>query len=357
MAGVFSVVNHNPGDVDSRTARTYSSPPVGTINSPAALPRDILWVDDEVSPADGTVRLLVYEGFRVDCAPTVAAGLMMARTRKYDGIILDVRLPDGSGLTVLEAMRAERILTPVLVLTGYAALETAVAAMKLGATDVRAKPQFGDDLVTAVSRVVGHGMQACDVAGDAVADDTDMLLHDLALADVGVLRFIAAAAAIREALALDDSSALPGNSNRPGGTSALRRARGILARPVEGEPAVSAKVMEIMTRIQAMATSRPDEQEIADLHAIDRAHMGRRVKKETGVEFGRCRSAAAIQVAARWLATTELAIKHIAKDVGFTFPNQFTREFAQLLGMSPRNFRQRCVRAVERRSQSTGFGQ
>jgi hypothetical protein len=69
----------------------------------------LIWIDDEVLPNDAIVRLLEVEGFRVECANSGATGLAMAQAKEYVGIILDVRLPDISGLTVLETLIRQQL--------------------------------------------------------------------------------------------------------------------------------------------------------------------------------------------------------------------------------------------------------
>jgi DNA-binding response OmpR family regulator len=96
------------------------------------------------------VKLLEFEGYKVDCAVTGAAGLAMARTGEYQGILLDLRLPDIPGLAVLATLRAESIRTPVLVLTGFGHADSGFAAGHLGAKGFKSKPLIGDDLAHAV---------------------------------------------------------------------------------------------------------------------------------------------------------------------------------------------------------------
>jgi DNA-binding response OmpR family regulator len=60
----------------------------------------LLWIDDEVQPSSAEVHLLELEGFLVDCSPTGAAGLAMARNKNYEAILLDLHLPDIPGLAV-----------------------------------------------------------------------------------------------------------------------------------------------------------------------------------------------------------------------------------------------------------------
>jgi DNA-binding NtrC family response regulator len=118
----------------------------------------LIWIDDEVLPNDAIVRLLEVEGFRVECANSGATGLAMAQAKEYVGIILDVRLPDISGLTVLETLIRQQIAAPILVLTGYPDFDVAVQAMRLGAWDCQSKTVLlGDKWIGLVRALAEQG--------------------------------------------------------------------------------------------------------------------------------------------------------------------------------------------------------
>ena len=72
----------------------------------------LLWIDDEISPCDAEVAFLHRQGFQIECVVTGCDGLARARSREYDGILLDLKLPDLPGLSILATLRAEQIVTP-----------------------------------------------------------------------------------------------------------------------------------------------------------------------------------------------------------------------------------------------------
>jgi DNA-binding response OmpR family regulator len=125
-----------------------SSHPGADIDGPA-----LLWIDDELAPANIEIRYLQRQGYRVDYAVTGSNGLALARAGGYDGILLDLHLPDIPGLSVLATLRAENISTPVLVVTGFGDSESARVAGRFGANEFRAKPIFIDELELAVERL------------------------------------------------------------------------------------------------------------------------------------------------------------------------------------------------------------
>ena len=83
-------------------------------------------------------------------AETVAEGLAACRTAPPAYAVVDLRLEDGNGLDVVEALREARPEARVIVLTGYGAIATAVAAVKIGAVDYLSKPADADDVEKAL---------------------------------------------------------------------------------------------------------------------------------------------------------------------------------------------------------------
>ena len=80
------------------------------------------------------------EGFEVETAESVAGGKAIATARPPAYAVVDLRLEDGNGLDVVEVLRERRPDSRIVVLTGYGAIATAVAAVKIGATDYLSKP-------------------------------------------------------------------------------------------------------------------------------------------------------------------------------------------------------------------------
>ena len=161
---MYSEIGRPGGSLDSAAAPIIVGEPNGSSpDVPAPVDGDqaikpenpcLLWIDDEITPDDGAVLYLEFGGFQVHCAVTATAGLAMARTGRYSGILLDLRLPDMSGLAVLASLRAESITTPVVLLTGFGDFESARVAGRLGADGFHAKPLLGDDLLGVVQQII-----------------------------------------------------------------------------------------------------------------------------------------------------------------------------------------------------------
>jgi signal transduction histidine kinase len=110
----------------------------------------ILVVDDEQGIREGCRRVLAPEGYEVDTAATLAEAAARLEAGRYHLILLDVMLPDGRGIELLEAIRRTDPDTVVAIITGYATVELAVEAIQEGAYDFLSKPFNGDVLLLTV---------------------------------------------------------------------------------------------------------------------------------------------------------------------------------------------------------------
>ena len=117
----------------------------------AALPdRSLLVLDDDAPLRTRLGRALESRGFQPTLAATVAEAMAQVRAAPPAFAVLDMRLEDGNGLQVCEALQAARPDAKIIMLTGYGAIATAVAAIKAGAIDYLAKPADADDVVRAL---------------------------------------------------------------------------------------------------------------------------------------------------------------------------------------------------------------
>tara|TARA_R110002049_G_scaffold117332_1_gene270418 strand:+ start:28635 stop:29189 length:555 start_codon:yes stop_codon:yes gene_type:complete len=112
--------------------------------------RSLLLVDDDEPFLRRLAKAMEKRGFEVETAGTVAGGKAIATARPPAYAVIDLRLEDGNGLDVVEVLRARRADARVVVLTGYGAIATAVAAVKIGATDYLSKPADANDIVNAL---------------------------------------------------------------------------------------------------------------------------------------------------------------------------------------------------------------
>ena len=112
--------------------------------------RSLLLVDDDEPFLRRLAKAMEKRGFEVETAGSVAAGKAIATARSPAFAVVDLRLQDGNGLDVVEVLRDKRADARVVVLTGYGAIATAVAAVKSGATDYLSKPADANDIVNAL---------------------------------------------------------------------------------------------------------------------------------------------------------------------------------------------------------------
>lgn len=117
----------------------------------SAMPR-VLVIDDEESMRAGCVQSLAEEGYKAFAAEDGVRGLQMAQKESFDVVILDLRMPGMDGMEVLEKLKEQDSSVVVVVITGYATIESAVDAMKRGAYDFLPKPFTPEALLAIVER-------------------------------------------------------------------------------------------------------------------------------------------------------------------------------------------------------------
>lgn len=113
---------------------------------------NLLLVDDDRPFLQRLGRAMEGRGFNVRTAESVASGLALVRSLAPEFAVIDMRLNDGNGLSVVEAIKATKPDARIVVLTGYGNIATAVTAVKLGAIDYLAKPADADDVFAALMR-------------------------------------------------------------------------------------------------------------------------------------------------------------------------------------------------------------
>ena len=121
-----------------------------TLAAPLEGEKTLLILDDDAAFRTRLARALEQRGFDVNAVATVAEASDLAAKTPPAYAVLDLRLEDGSGLSVVEALSRHRPDCRVVILTGYGAIATAVAAVKAGAIDYLAKPADPEDIVKAL---------------------------------------------------------------------------------------------------------------------------------------------------------------------------------------------------------------
>jgi two-component system response regulator RegA len=121
-----------------------------TTAAPLEGEKSLLILDDDAAFRTRLARALEQRGFEVNAVGSVAEASEIAAKAPPAYAVLDLRLEDGSGLSVVEALNKSRPDARIVMLTGYGAIATAVAAVKAGALDYLAKPADPEDIVKAL---------------------------------------------------------------------------------------------------------------------------------------------------------------------------------------------------------------
>ncbi|MEO6888115.1 MAG: response regulator transcription factor, partial [Ktedonobacteraceae bacterium] len=134
----------------------------------------ILVVEDERKLAALLRRVLVEERHTVDLAYDGPAGLDLALSDTYDALILDLMLPGLDGIEICRQVRAERIATPILMLTARKTVEDRVKGLKMGADDYLVKPFAMEELLARVDALLRRRDRALE-------DNTELRVGELTL--------------------------------------------------------------------------------------------------------------------------------------------------------------------------------
>ena len=114
----------------------------------------ILLVEDDRAMAQSIELMLKSEGFNVSTTDLGEEGVDLGRIYDYDLILLDLNLPDMSGMEVLRTLRVSKINTPIMILSGSSEIDTKVRTFSGGADDYLTKPFHKDELVARIQAVV-----------------------------------------------------------------------------------------------------------------------------------------------------------------------------------------------------------
>ena len=123
----------------------------------------LLIVEDEARMADLLRKGLTEEGHNATCASDGAEGLALAKSYEFDAIILDVMMPKLNGYELARRLRAEKICTPILMLTAKDSVPDIVKGLDLGADDYMTKPFSFEELVARLRAVKRRALAAQEI--------------------------------------------------------------------------------------------------------------------------------------------------------------------------------------------------
>jgi len=114
----------------------------------------ILAVDDEEIILSSFRKILVLDGYCIDTVETGQEALGLVQKRNYDFVFTDLKMPEMNGVDVCKSVKHLRPDVDVIIITGYASVDTAVETMKFGAMDYVQKPFSEDELIAIVNKLV-----------------------------------------------------------------------------------------------------------------------------------------------------------------------------------------------------------
>ncbi len=142
-------------------------------NNDLSMKRKILIIDDESAIGISCKRVLENENFEVVFQQNARNGMKEALSGEYDLILLDLLLPEIEGMEILKVIKSKGITSEVIIITGYATVQTAVEAMKLGAADYISKPFSPDELIIVINKVIKHS----DLIKENIALKKELGIH------------------------------------------------------------------------------------------------------------------------------------------------------------------------------------
>lgn len=249
----------------------------------------VLIVEDNRETLLGFEAILRDAGFDVTQADTAAQALALAASRPFDAILADLRLPDLSAVEMLGRLRDQHISTPVVIVTGYGTIESAAAAMRVGAVDYLTKPVLADDLVASLRTAV---------AG------TNAGLPDLVARDI-------------ERSMRDEVSAR------------------------EVRQPTDPRVEDVMRFIDANLAANHSLHDLASHVGLSASRLRHLFTTNVGVSVARYRRNRRLEEAARLLLHSHDRISEIAYQVGYSDAVEFTKAFRRHFHLSPSEYRQR----------------
>ena len=114
----------------------------------------VLLVEDDTSTAKSIELMLKSEGYVVDITDLGEDGLEIGKLYDYDIIILDLMLPDMDGYDVLKKLRASKVVTPILILSGLSEMDNKIKGLGFGADDYLTKPFDKRELIARIQAIV-----------------------------------------------------------------------------------------------------------------------------------------------------------------------------------------------------------
>ncbi|MEA1910181.1 MAG: response regulator [Spirochaetota bacterium] len=133
--------------------------------------KKLLVIDDEQIVLDSVQRILSKESYSLTVTTKSKEGLKLALAENFDLVLTDIKMPGIGGMRILRDIKRAKPEIPVLILTGYATVQSAVGAMKLGASDYLEKPFLPETLLQTIGNAINK-------AATQEKEPQEMIHHD-----------------------------------------------------------------------------------------------------------------------------------------------------------------------------------
>jgi DNA-binding response OmpR family regulator/AraC-like DNA-binding protein len=330
--------------------------------------RRLLWIEDQPQFVAAVAAYLGAKGLDVEFAMTGEAGFCMANSAAYDLILLDLKLTDCNGIDLLRRIRSAGVRTPVIVITGYGSMESALEAGRAGADSFKSKPLRAADLVLTIRSVIDSSKLEEPVGlfresrGDSPSDSVRRILAHLTAvmskpAAFGTngwpkaqndLRNELARVAADPSLTLLEFDAII-EALRSISSTQVHWARLALQHQFKRLDTVShhdwARVTNTVQRfvvaLVAAGTAGLHLNEENALRAlgVDRDLLSTLLRRDLGLSVLQLRRLIVMRRALQMLAASDEQVAQIAYAVGYEHPSGFNHSFGTYLGLSPKEYR------------------
>lgn len=143
----------------------------------------VLVIDDEQIVLDSIRKILPVDGYETTLCTSSREGLERALGGDYEVVLTDIRMPDIGGMKILREIKKKKPGLPVILVTGYATVESAVQAMKLGAEDYLEKPFTPDTLLETVKKALEKDYSDSPVQQEVIHKDELLKVLERAAVD------------------------------------------------------------------------------------------------------------------------------------------------------------------------------
>lgn len=303
----------------------------------------VLCVDDHAGFLAGVRRLFERQGWLVVTAIDGRSAIARARAQRFDVWLVDLRLPDFSGIEIVRKLRDEGLSTPAVILTAFPDAKSAVAATKLGLEYLLKAEARGPALVDAVRNTANqtpvtsetpaslalHLERACSAAASALAGGAERKPHWTSLAEVILDR----AASLAEFMTAAEAFRILSDENVKS-TLAAQFLHRLAERLSERDRTSRELDLDSFARFSSAhlkAETESSPREVAELDAL--------IARRLGWKSRVVRLAGIMRLAAAELAFTTEQVAQIGYRLGYEHHSVFDRDFREVFGVSPRSFR------------------